>query len=47
MLCKLIDDHFCPVIPVDNKQLINVILADLHCSGLGGHVGPRKLLKLV
>ena len=46
MLCKLVGDHFCPILPKSDVTLINCVLADLHCSALGGHVGPKKLLKL-
>ena len=47
VLCKLIDSHFCPVIPTSNSSSIKVILSDLHNSSLGGHLGFKKLLKAV
>jgi Integrase zinc binding domain len=49
LLCKLIDDHFCPVVPdsSSSSSSISVILSDLHNSALGGHLGYKKLLKLV
>ena len=47
LLCKLIDDHFCPVIPTSGSSSVNVILSDLHNSALGGHLGYKKLLKAV
>lgn len=46
VLCKLVADEFCPVIPKSDVALIHCILSDLHSSALGGHVGPKKLLKL-
>ena len=46
MLCKLVGDHFCPIIPDPDSTTVHVILADLHESALGGHVGRRKLLAL-
>ena len=47
MLCKLVGDHFCPVLPDNTSSTIDVVLSDLHSSALGGHLGYRKLLKLV
>ena len=44
VICKVIGDYFAPVIPNDNKDLVAVILQDLHTSALGGHLGKRKLL---
>ena len=46
LLCKLVGDHFCPIIPDSNSTTVHVVLADLHESALGGHVGRRKLLAL-
>ena len=46
VLCKLVADVFCPVLPKSDVALIDCVLADLHSSALGGHVGPKKLLKL-
>ncbi len=47
LLCKLIDAHFCPVIPDRGSSSVQVVLSDLHNSALGGHLGFKKLLKLV
>ena len=44
MLCKLVGDHFCPIIPKGDEDLISVILRDYHSSALGGHLGSKKLL---
>lgn len=44
MLCKLVGDNFCPVIPSDDFELISVICSDAHSSALGGHLGDRKML---
>jgi hypothetical protein len=47
VLCKLVGDTFCPVIPTDDLSLIQIILEDLHASALGGHMGPKKMLRLL
>ena len=47
LLCKLVDDNFCPVVPTVGSSSINVILSDLHNSSLGGHLSYKKLLKAV
>lgn len=47
ILCKLIGDTFCPVIPPDDVDLLHVVLADYHSAALGGHLGAKKLLKKV
>lgn len=47
LLCKLVEDNFCPVVPTINSSSIKVILSDLHNSSLGGHLGYKKLLKAV
>ena len=44
MLCKLVGDHFCPVLPDKGSTTVQVVLGDLHSSSLGGHLGARKLL---
>lgn len=46
VLCKIVGDTFCPVIP-RNGTLVPVILRELHCSALGGHLGKAKLLESV
>ena len=46
MLCKLVDDHFCPVLPDATSSSVHVVLSDLHNSALGGHLGFKKLLKV-
>ena len=46
LLCKLVADHFCPVLPDCHSNTVRVVLSDLHSSALGGHLGYRKLLKL-
>jgi hypothetical protein len=47
VLCKLVEDVFCPVIPTDDAALIRIILEDLHASALGGHMGPKKMVRLL
>jgi hypothetical protein len=47
ILCKLVDDNFCPVVPTSESTSVKVILSDLHNSSLGGHLGFKKLLKAV
>ena len=47
VLCKLVKDTFCPIVPDYHSSTVNVILSDLHSSALGGHLGYRKLLRLV
>ena len=44
LLCRLVKDHFCPVIPDVSSSTVKVILHDLHSSALGGHLGRTKLL---
>ena len=44
VLCKVVGDYFAPVIPNDDKDLVAMILNDLHSSALGGHLGRKKLL---
>ena len=44
LLCKLVKDHFCPVLPDNKSSTVQVLLHDLHSSALGGHLGYRKLL---
>jgi hypothetical protein len=47
LLCKLVGDHFCPIVPDWKSSTVTVILHDLHSSALGGHLGRKKLLLLV
>jgi hypothetical protein len=47
LVCKLVGDTFCPIIPTPDSSSITVILNDLHSSALGGHLGFKKLLKAV
>jgi hypothetical protein len=47
LLCKLVEDHFCPVLPDATSSSVHVVLSDLHNSALGGHLGFKKLLKVV
>jgi hypothetical protein len=47
VLCKLVYDNFCPVVPEPSSNTVNLILHELHSSALGGHMGSKKLLKLV
>ena len=47
VLCKLVKDTFCPIIPDCTSITVNVVLGDLHASALGGHLGYRKLLRQV
>ena len=46
ILCKLVEDVFCPIIPTSNSPSVRVVLADLHASALAGHLGAKKMLKL-
>ena len=46
VLCKLVADCFVPVLP-RHHDIIPAILHDFHNSGLGGHLGSKKLYKLV
>ena len=46
LLCKLVGDTFCPVLPDRNSSTVDVVLADLHNSALGGHLGFRKMFEL-
>lgn len=46
ILCKLVGDTFCPIIPDPESSTVHVILSDLHSSALGGHFGLKKLLLL-
>ena len=36
-------DYFAPVIPPADRDLIRLILTELHSSGLGGHLALRKM----
>ena len=47
VLCKLVGDHFCPILPSKDSSTVEIVLSDMHASALGGHLGARKLLKLV
>ena len=47
VLCKLVGDTFCPIIPSADSPTVRVVLAELHSSSLAGHFGVKKLLKLV
>jgi hypothetical protein len=47
VLCKLVYDTFCPVVPDQRSNTVSLILHELHSSALGGHMGSKKLLKLV
>ena len=44
ILCKLVQDHFCPILPDNKSSTVQVLLSDLHSSALGGHLGFKKLL---
>ena len=46
ILCKLVGDTFCPIIPSAESPSVRVVLADLHSSALAGHFGVKKLLKI-
>lgn len=46
ILCKLVADRFVPVLP-RQSDIISAILRDFHNSGLGGHLGSKKLHKIV
>ena len=43
VLCKLIGDHFAPIVPRDDV-LVQIILCDIHASALGGHLAEAKML---
>lgn len=47
MLCKLVYDKFCPIIPDQRSNTVSLVLHELHSSALGGHMGSKKLLKSV
>ncbi len=47
ILCKLVGDIYCPIIPSAESPNVRFVLADLHSSALAGHFGVKKLLKLV
>ena len=46
ILCKLVGDTYCPVIPSAESPSVRVVLADLHSSALAGHFGVKNILKL-
>ena len=43
ILCKLVGDTYCPVIPSAFSPSVRVVLADLHSSALAGHFGVKKV----
>ena len=47
VLCRSVGSVSVPVIPRGDRALIQLVLRELHCSVLGGHLGPKKLLALV
>ena len=44
-MCKLVSDHYAPVIPPSDADLKRLIMLELHASGLGGHVASDKMLR--
>ncbi len=46
-MCITKNSKSVPVVPKSDSVLINLILKELHSGVLGGHVGAKKLLKLV
>ena len=47
VLVRIDGARVLPVIPGDATELKAMILKELHASPLGGHLGQRKLHKLV
>ena len=43
MVCKLIKDHYAPVVPPNDHDLKHVIMLELHSSALGGHLSVAKM----
>ena len=43
---RLINDYYAPVVPASDRELVNVILLELHASALGGHLAYRKMYDL-
>ena len=44
--CKLIGDYHAPIVPACDRELVHVILLELHASALGGHLAYRKMYDL-
>ena len=42
--CRLINDYYAPIIP-QNKELRTALFLEFHSSGLGGHLGVRKMFE--
>lgn len=47
LVVRLVGDTFVIVLPSDAVELREAILSELHQSALGGHLGRKKLDKLV
>lgn len=47
VLCRTVDSVSVPVVPRGDRALVQLILRELHCSVLGGHLGPKKLMALL
>lgn len=47
VLCTTLSDKSIPLVPRENRVLIDCILRELHASNLAGHVGVRKLVALI
>ena len=45
VVCKLIRDHYAPVIPPSDNDLKQLLCLELHAGGLGGHVSFDKMLR--
>ena len=45
--CKLIADYHAPIIPASDTDLIHLILSEVHCSALGGHLSYDKMYAAV
>lgn len=43
VVCKLKGDYHAPVIPSNAEDLKNLILVEIHASGLGGHLSVAKM----
>ncbi len=47
IVCKLVRDYYAPVIPPSDYDLKRLIMLEVHASGLGGHLGFRKMFGIL